>query len=113
MCQEGREKQKPRDYRGRPHNWVAPLGRDTVKMSSKRERDQRGDDEPAVVQSDRNAGDPAKLDLCPHFRDPRIPYPLSKAISRRAVPLPAYPEAGPVICFLRHQQTLLGGAPPS
>jgi len=69
MEQESGEEQQTRDHRGHPHLDAAPLRRHRTEMLGKRKRNQQGDDEPAVVKTDRDAGDSADLDLCLHGRE--------------------------------------------
>ncbi len=66
MQQESRKEQHGRDNRGRPYQDATPTWRYTTEVLHKRERNQQSNDEPAVVKADRDAGDPAKLDLCLH-----------------------------------------------
>ena len=66
MQQESREEQHTRDNGGRPYQDATPSWRDTAEVLSKRESNQQGNDEPAIVKADGDAGDSAKLDLCLH-----------------------------------------------
>jgi hypothetical protein len=66
MKQKCCEEQHASDDRHRPHRRRAPLWRDSAEMLGKRNRNQECDEEPAVVKSDRDAGDSTKLDLCFH-----------------------------------------------
>ena len=68
MQQKGSEEEKTCNGGGHPYQGFAPLWRLVMKLVSKGKRDQQSNNEPAVVEPYRDAGNAPEFNLCSQLR---------------------------------------------